>query len=65
MLRVTVWSQIKIEFYGRMAYGSYVIDDAVLKVKTPRGEKAAPLGAYRPDFLAGRLLRELAAEGKG
>jgi hypothetical protein len=62
MLRV--WRQIKTEFYGRMAYGSYFIEDAILKVKTPRGEKAAPLGAYRPDFLAERLLRELAAEGK-
>jgi hypothetical protein len=61
---LTIWSQITTEFYGRRIYGSYVIEDGMLKVKTPRGEKGAQLGASNPDKLAERLLRELAAQGK-
>ena len=38
--------------------------DGMLKVKTPRGEKGTQLGGSKPDNLAERLLRELAAQGK-
>jgi hypothetical protein len=61
---LTIWSQIITEFYGRRVYGSYVIEDGMLKVKTPRGEKGTQLGGWKPDDLAERLLRELAAQGK-
>lgn len=61
---LTVWNQITTEFYGRRVYGSYVIESETLTVKTPRGEKATRLGGSNPDWLAARLLRELAAEGK-
>jgi hypothetical protein len=61
---LTVWNQIITEFYGRRVYGSYVIEDGMLKVKTPRGQKGAQLGVSEPDNLAERLLRELAAQGK-
>jgi hypothetical protein len=61
---LTIWNQITSEFYGRRIYGSYVIEDGMLKVKTPRGEKGTQLGGSNPDKLAERLLRELAAQGK-
>jgi hypothetical protein len=61
---LTIWNQITTEFYGRRLYGSYVIEDGMLKVKTPRGEKGAQLRGSKPDELAERLLRELAAQGK-
>jgi hypothetical protein len=61
---LTIWNQITTEFYGRSVYGSYVISDGMLTVKTPRGEKAAQLGNSNSHFLTERLLRELAAEGK-
>ena len=63
-MKVTIWNQIRTEFYGRPVYGSYVIEDGVLKVKTPRGERTTQFAGSNPDWLAERLLRELAAEGK-
>ncbi len=63
-MKVTIWNQIRTEFYGRRIYGSYVLEDGMLKVKTPRGEKAARFAGSNPDWLAERLLQELAAEGK-
>ena len=54
------WKQITTEFRGRAVSGSYAVEDGGMKVRTPDGEKTAPLvGAG-----GGRLLRELAAEGK-
>jgi hypothetical protein len=61
---LTIWNQITSEFYGRRIYGSYVIEDGMLKVKTPRGEKGSRFGGSNPNELAERLLRELAAQGK-
>ena len=61
---LTVWNQVTTEFYGRRVYASYVIEGGMLKVKTPRGERATQFGGSNPDLLAARLLRELAAEGK-
>jgi hypothetical protein len=43
-----------------------VIENEMITVKTSRGQKkAAQLGGSKPHQLAERLLRELAAEGKG
>jgi hypothetical protein len=64
MMTVTVWNQITTEFYGRSVYGSYVIEDQTITVKTARGQKEAKLGAFNPQPLAERLLRQLAIEGK-
>jgi hypothetical protein len=36
----------------------------VLTVRTPSGQKATQLGALNAIWLAARLLRELAADGK-
>jgi hypothetical protein len=58
---LTVWNQIKTEFYGRRICAAYVIQDGTLKVKTPGREKGARFGGSNPDELAERLLRELAA----
>ena len=58
---LTVWNQIKTEFYGRRICAAYVIQDGTLKVKTPGGEKGARFGGSNLDELAERLLRELAA----
>ena len=61
---VTVWNGVRTDFYGRSVYGSYVIENDFITVKTPRGQKAMQLRDLNPDQLAERLLRELAAEGK-
>jgi hypothetical protein len=61
---VTVWNQITTEFYGRRVYGSYVIEEGMLKVKTPRGERRMKFGGSNPALQAEQLLRELAVQGK-
>jgi hypothetical protein len=61
---LTVWNQITTEFYGRRIYAAYVIEDGMLKVKTPGGEKGTRFGGSNPNELAERLLRELAAQRK-
>ena len=65
MLTVTIWNQIKTEFFGRSVHGSYVIQDRTLTVKGRRGEKSMThVEGSDPIRLAERLLRELAAAGK-
>jgi hypothetical protein len=44
--------------------GSYAVEDATVNVKTADGEKATQLKGINAIWAAGRLLRELAAEGK-
>jgi hypothetical protein len=61
---VTVWNQITTEFYGRRVYGSYVIEEGMLKVKTPRGERRMKFGGSNPAPQAEQLLRELVVQGK-
>jgi hypothetical protein len=65
MLTVTIWNQITTEFFGRSVSGSYVIGDRTLTVKARRGEKSSTyVERSDPIWLAERLLRELAADGK-
>ena len=65
MLTVTIWNQIATEFFGRSIYGSYVIQDRTLTVKARRGEKSTThITGSDPIWIAERLLRELAADGK-
>jgi hypothetical protein len=65
MLTVSIWNQITTQFFGRSVYGSYVIQDRTLTVKARRGEKATThVDGSDPIWLAERLLRELAANGK-
>src|SRR5262249_7449516 len=62
----TNWIQITTGFDGRAIHGSYAVGDGVVKVKTPRGKRAAQVDdVSTPIWLAVSLLRELAKEGKG
>ena len=63
MANLTVWQQITAEFSGRPLSGSYAIEDGMVKVKTPHGEKATQIGSFNPEWVARRLLEELAEEG--
>jgi hypothetical protein len=59
------WIQITTGFNGRAIHGSYAVEHEMVKVKTPRGERATQVeGVSNPIWLAVRLLRELAKEGK-
>jgi len=60
---LTIWNQITTEFYGRRISAAYVIEDGMLKVKTPGGERGSQFRGSNPNELAERLLRELAAQG--
>jgi len=64
MANLTVWQQITAEFSCHPLSGSYAIEDGMVKVKTPYGEKATQIGSFNPEWVARRLLQELAAEGK-
>jgi hypothetical protein len=61
---LTVWKEITTNFNGRAVTGSYAIEDGMVIVRTPQGQKATQLSGLSQIFLAARLLRELAAEGK-
>src|SRR5262249_22695654 len=61
----TDWMEITTGFNGRAIHGSYAVEDGIVKVKTPRGERATQVeGVSNPIWLAVWLLRELAKEGK-
>jgi len=61
----TDWIEITTGFNGRAIHGSYAVEDGIVKVKTPRGERATQVeGVSNPIWLAVWLLRELAKEGK-
>ena len=36
---LTVWNQVTTEFYGRRICAAYMIENQMLKVKTPRGDR--------------------------
>ena len=59
-----VWGQITAEFSGQPLRASYAIENGVVMVKTPLGEKVTQIGSFNPEWVARRLLEELAAEGK-
>jgi hypothetical protein len=61
---LTVWQQITVEFNGHSLTGSYAVENGIVKVKTPFGEKADPSSLFNSEWVARRLLEELATEGK-
>jgi len=61
---LTVWQQIAVEFSGRSLSGSYAVEDGIVKVKTPHGEKMTQIGPFNSEWVARRLLEDLAAAGK-
>ena len=62
MTATIIWKEITTK--GRAISGAYAVEDGIVKVRTARGEKATHLGGTNAIWVAGRLLRELAAEGK-
>jgi hypothetical protein len=59
------WREFDAVFLGRLVKGSYSMSrDGLVTVKTPSGTKTTQLGGSPAIFVAKRLLRELAAEGK-
>jgi hypothetical protein len=40
------------------------VEDGIVKVKTQYGEKVTQIGPFNSEWVARRLLEELAAEGK-
>jgi len=61
---LTVWQQITVEFNGNSLSASYAVENGVVKVKTPFGEKADSSSPFNSEWIARRLLEELATEGK-
>jgi hypothetical protein len=59
-----IWKEITTAFKGRAIGGSWAVEDGVVKVRTTLGEKATPLEEADGVWIAWRLLREMAAEGK-
>ncbi len=64
MANLVVWHQLKAEFSGHQLSGSFSIEDGMVKVKTLHGEKATRVGSFNPEWVARRLLEELAEEGE-
>lgn len=64
MAQPIIWKDITTTFKGRAIGGSWAVVDGVVRVKTTLGEKVAPLKEANGVWLAWRLLREMAAEGK-
>jgi hypothetical protein len=62
--KLILWKPFTTVFRGRAVSGSYAVEDGTVKVRTPSGEKTARLVGTGAIWIAGRLLRELAAEGK-
>jgi hypothetical protein len=52
----TVWQQITVGFNGHSLSGSYAVENGVVKVKTPFGEKADSKSPFNSDWVARRLL---------
>ena len=58
------WKDITTAFEGRVIGGSWTVEEGVVRVRTAFGEKTAPLEEANGIWVAWRLLREMAAEGK-
>ena len=59
-----IWKEITTAFEGRAIGGSWAVEGGIVRVRTKLGEKSAPLEEADGVWLAWRLLREMAAEGK-
>jgi hypothetical protein len=65
MAHLTVWKQFMTAVDDHWIKGSWAIQDGVVKVRTPHGEKAMQIEGRDPLWLAARLACELAAEKEG
>jgi hypothetical protein len=64
MAQLIIWKEITTAFEGRAIGGSWAVDEGVVRVRTALGEKVAPVEEANGIWVAWRLLREMAAEGK-
>jgi hypothetical protein len=64
MAILRTWDHCTVEVDGRQVSGSWAVEDGMVKVRTPKGEKATQIGSHNPTWLARRLLEELVMEGK-
>jgi hypothetical protein len=64
MGQTTIWKEITTAFEGRAIGGSWAVEGGHVRVKTALGEKLAPLEGANGIWVAWRLLREMAADGK-
>ena len=59
-----IWKEITSAFEGRAIGGSWAVEDGQVRVKTALAEKSAPPEEIDGVWVAWRLLREMAVEGK-
>ncbi|MFY9838437.1 MAG: hypothetical protein WAK55_18590 [Xanthobacteraceae bacterium] len=65
MAQPIVWKEITTAFEGRAIGGSWAVENGIVRIRTALGEKVAPLEEGKTGvWIAWRLLREMAAEGK-
>ena len=64
MAQPIIWKEITTAFEGRAIGGFCAIQAGRVRVRTALGEKSARLEEANGVWLAWRLLREMAAEGK-
>jgi hypothetical protein len=62
--RQIIWKEITTAFDGRAIGGSWAVENGIVRVRTALGEKAAPLEEADGVWVAWRLLREMAIQGK-
>jgi hypothetical protein len=62
--KLTVWKLITTEFNGRLVNGSYAVEDAMVKVKTWRGEKAIQGNSCNSISVAGALVARIGGRRK-
>jgi hypothetical protein len=62
--QANIWKEITSAFEGRAIGGLWAVEDGQVRVKTALAEKSAPLEETDGVWVAWRLLREMAAEGK-
>jgi hypothetical protein len=59
-----IWKEITTAFEGRAIGGSWAVENGMVRVRNALGEKVTPLEEGNGVWVAWRLLREMAAEGK-
>jgi hypothetical protein len=59
-----IWKEISTAFEGRAIGGSWAVENGIVRVRTALGERVAPFEEANGVWIAWRLLREMAAEGK-
>jgi hypothetical protein len=59
-----IWKEITTAFEGRAVGGLWAVEKGIVRVRTALGEKVGPLEEANGVWVAWRLLREMAAEGK-